>query len=960
MTENQTKLITVQAERWLSLLKDEAEEQLSLLHAEYARTEEPVPYEEREKLKYLPIAVGEQWSERVFDCAWMHITGEGAEGEDLFVKLDYDGEGLVYGENGPVRGITNFSCMYDPALGKPEKLYIPLSEVTKGGKVDFWVDAASNDLFGNFHTGTLIACALVRRDREKVGLYYDFLFLKNLAEALGEKSPQRYAVLYALERAGLMLRRGMTREEVLSVRRTLSPLLHEGGSDRYLTFYAVGHSHLDLAWLWPIRESKRKAARTFSTALRNLEEYPFYVYGASQPQQFAWVKELYPTVYEGVKRAVKEGRFELQGATWVEADTNLPCGESLVRQFLYGQRFWREEFGKESTMLWIPDTFGYSGALPQIMRGFGVTRFVTTKLSWNTGNKFPHHTFYWQGIDGSRVLAHMPPEGSYNSPITPQAVMFSAENFEEKGRSDIAMLLFGVGDGGGGPGEAHLESFARIRDTAGIPNVLPARAETFFERLEKNCDLPVHCGEIYLERHQGTFTSQAHNKQFNRLAENALAAAEGAIAIANAPYDKPALDALWREVLLYQFHDIVPGSAIRRVYEETEARYPALIGSIEEMFRRAAGTLGNELCAFNPTPFDMEEYVLSDGQWYLAEAEAWAFGGLQPCGPVSPPSGLVLENGALRAEFSEDGALVSYFDKTLSKEMLRGESNLFRLYHDVYDAWDIYPRYALQEGERIRAHTVERFAEGPKQGLIFRYAFGASSLEVKISLGARSRRLTFEAVCDWQERDIMLRVEFSPDVTADYATYDVQFGTIRRSTLQNSSIEEAQYEVCGQKFADLSDMGGGFTVANAAKYGYRVKGNVISVDLLRSQNHPCKAQDIGRQTFTYAVFAHAGEVSASVLKEAYAVARPLQTVRAGRTHSPVRMSDPRILIETVKPAEDGRGIVVRAYNPLPERVEAQPAVQGKVTETDMAERTIPTQSAAFRPFEVRTYRIERI
>lgn len=612
------------------VLKDSVYERLVGLDMSYALTQEPVPFRERLSLSYAPIREGEVWSNSLWDCGWFHITGDipqAPAGRTLYFAFDFEGEGCVFSSDGtPLRGITNVSSQFSLRLGFPGKKYIRVSEIAQEGKkADLWIETGNNDLFGNLRTGTVKECAVVTCDEARRALFYDYAFLLDLAESVPEDDPLHYTLVYALEKVALLATKRMSAETIGTCRAILRPHLERKNiADPLLKFYAVGHSHLDLAWLWPLRETRRKAGRTFSTALANLKEYPDYIYGASQPQQFEWVKQDYPALYEKIKAAVKEGRFEVQGGMWVEADTNVTGGESLIRQFLYGTRFWKEEFDKEVHTLWLPDVFGFSGALPQIIRGCGCENFLTIKLSWNMVNEFPYHSFRWQGIDGSEVLAHMPPEGTYISSASPKALRAAAGNYAQRGLSKNAMVLYGIGDGGGGPGRQHLETVAREGSVYGVPDVVNATSETFFRELRKETDaLPVYKGEIYLEKHQGTCTSQSDIKYYNRKIENALAGYEFAQVVTGSA-DHAANDRLWKEVLLYQFHDILPGSSIRRVYDESVARYRELLGEVTERTRATYAGSGDALCVCNTTSYLRRETVKAEGKWYFVEAAPYS------------------------------------------------------------------------------------------------------------------------------------------------------------------------------------------------------------------------------------------------------------------------------------------------------------------------------------------------
>ena len=944
-------------------------ERVAPLRAEFARTEEPVPFAEREKLQYVPVAEGDVWSRTLFDCAWFHFTGEAPAGipeEELYLGIDVDGEGCLFGEDGtPVRGLTNVSTLTEHMLPFQGKRYVPFREGTfRTRPVDVWVDAGSNDMFGTFKGGRLCMAGIYRCDEKRRELLYDYAFLFSLAEGLDGRDPEKMGILYALEEVAVNFSADMPRQKTERLLRVLKPhLLRRGPSRPSLTFFAVGHSHLDLAWLWPLRETRRKAGRTFSTALANLKLYPEYVYGASQPQQFEWVKEDYPALYEKIGAAVAGGRFEVQGGMWVEADTNVTGGESLIRQFYYGKKFWKEEFGKEVNTLWLPDVFGFSGALPQIIRGCGCENFLTIKLSWNMVNAFPYHSFRWKGIDGSEVLVHMPPEGTYNSSAAPDKIIEAGGNYAERGISANAMLLYGVGDGGAGPGREFLEFVRREKDISGMPRVKSATSAEFFAALAKEREkLPEYRGEMYLERHQGTYTSQAENKRCNRLAENRLAELEFACALKgdSGVYER-GLDDIWKEVLLYQFHDVLPGSSIRRVYEETGARYRAILARIGEETARVLGG-GEKKCALNATSFSRGEYLKCGDVWYRAEAKPWSLTALVPAkGKGSCRArGLRIENGLILAEFSETGELTRLFDKENGREAMCG-GNTFRLYDDSFDAWDTYVGYPGSDAQTLRGRRVGYISEGFRAGIVFEYAFGGSLLRQTVTLREGDRALYFGNHISWQETKKMLRVDFRPNVVAEEATFDIQFGSLKRSMKENDSHEWAQYEVCAHKWADISGRGYGVALLNDCKYGYRAKNGVLSMNVLRSQMYPCTDQDKGEHDFAYALLPHAGDAYAGgVAKAAYALNRPLRVVGGEETPSLVATDCEHAVVETVKPAYDGKGIVVRVYNDLPEEIRARVACGGRQCRAaDMLENAgeaLPDAPLNFRPFEIKTLR----
>lgn len=962
------KLIKEKLQCAKCVLRDFIYRRESGLEMAYAVTAEPVPFSERLNLEYRTIAEGERWSASLWDCGWFHVTGKvpaTPEGRELYLAFDFEGEGCIFSADGkPLRGLTNVSSEFDRELGLPGKKYVALSECVQGDFVDLWIETGNNDLFGNERTGVVLECAVVSCDEQRRALFYDYAFLLDLAESVPEEDPLHYTLVYALEEVALLGTIEMSAETVKKCREILRPHLERKNiPDPLLKFYAVGHSHLDLAWLWPLRETRRKAGRTFATAIANLKKYPKYIYGASQPQQFEWVKNDYPALYEELKKAVADGRIEVQGGMWVEPDTNITGGESLVRQFVYGTKFWKEEFGKTVETLWLPDVFGFSGALPQIIRGCGCRNFLTIKLSWNMVNTFPYHSFRWKGIDGSEVLAHIPPDETYNSSGTPSALRRAAGKYSQRGISKNALMLYGIGDGGGGPGMEHLESISRAENVYGVPNTECAPAEQFFSELRKEAErLPEYKGEIYLERHQGTYTSQSLNKRYNRRMENALAAYEFA-QVLSGKTEREATDRLWKEVLLYQFHDIIPGSSIKRVYDESVPRYIQMLAETEERTQKIFSATGSAECAYNSTSFVRNEYLFSDGKWHIVMARPYSVAVLSPA-PESfsvYSDGRRIGNELVEVLVSDEGTILSVKDKASGREALRRESCSFDVYDDAGNAWDFYYNYRNGAQYRFKKTGAEPFADGPRAGVKIKYAYGSSSIEETISVTEGSPLVRIDVKADWRETEKMLRTDFWPAVDADEVTCDIQWGNIKRSMLDNNSIQSAQYEVCAHKWVDMSEPAYGVAVINDGKYGYRCKGGCISMNLLRSQKHPCVDQDKGIQEFSYAIYAHEGNLDHSdVAARAYAFNRPLTAVRAVPTPSLACTDNEHVVIETIKPAEDGMGYIVRLYNDRPDRMSARLSVRGdSMILTDMLEREIaPTDgNLSLRGYEIVTVRV---
>jgi alpha-mannosidase len=701
--------------------------------------------------------------------------------------------------------------------------------------------------------------------------------------------------------------------------------------------------HLDLAWLWPIRETIRKGARTFSTALALMDRYPDYVFGASQPQLYQWMKDRYPDLYARIRERVDQGRWEAQGASWVEGDVNLAGGESWVRQLLHGTRFFRDEFGVDARVAWLPDNFGFPASLPQVLKKSGVDYFLTIKLSWNTTTRFPRHSFIWQGLDGSEILAHMPPEGTYNSAALPHSVRSVETSYEHKDVSEHAMLLFGIGDGGGGPGEEHLERLARMANLEGLPPVRQERSSEFFARLQaESADLPTWEGELYLERHQGTYTTQGRTKRFNRKLEILLHDLEWisvlARALAGHPYPSEALDPIWKEALLYQFHDILPGTSIGRVYEETGVRYGILTREAEDLIGHAAKAIGDSIdgsslarpvLVLNSLPWTRSQWVKLGDEWqFVSDVPSMGYALIDwkprdATGKVLVARQDRLESDILRIDFGDDGRVVSVFDKQDQRQAINSSGgNRLIAYDDDGDAWDFPAAYRRGRQRQCVLESAAARIDGPTAILRQRYRLGESRVDQEIVLTAGSRTVEFRTQVDWQESHTMLRTAFPLGIRASEAACDIQFGVVERSTHRNTSWDQARDEICAHKWVDLSQLDYGVALLNDCKYGHRISGSTLDLSLLRSPTWPDPSADRGRHAFTYALYPHAGNhATGRVPQAAYELNVPLRTVELSRPPRGTRarslsafsVEGEGVMLETVKQAENGSDVVLRLY-----------------------------------------------
>ena len=971
MSAYYSKRLVEKLPQYAERIKSKIYTEISKLETEVFVTPEPVSFLEREQGTKLKLETGDIWG-KVFDCGWFHFWGEVPKeylAEDIVVLIDVSGEGLVVDDEGhPVQGLTCVVNENEPFLAMSgKKVFRPN---IKNGKIDFWMDAGNNDLFGVYKGGKLIKSDIAVFDPLAHKLFFDFVILLDLLNSIPHSSARYYSVLYALSDAGALVS-DWTEGNVKKAIELLKVELSKKNGDQSLEFFATGHAHIDLAWLWPIRETKRKSVRSFATALHNLEKYPSYIFGQSQSQLYDWVKSEYPKLYKNIKQKITEGRIEPQGAMWVEADTNVPCGESLVRQILYGKRFFKEEFGKDQKIAHMPDTFGFTAALPQILKKSGVDYLLTIKLSWSLFNKFPYHTFHWIGQDGSKVLVHMPPENNYNSNASPSAIKRATDNFTEKGRSKVAQILYGIGDGGGGPGEEHLEGMSRIANLEGISPVRQAKTSEFFEVIEKEKDkFFSYKGEMYLEAHQGTYTSQAKNKYYNRLLEKLLRDAEMLCALATlysgAPYPKEEIERIYKEVLLYQFHDILPGSSIKRVHDESVERYICLEQEVRDIISKVVSG-GKRREYFNTLSWQREELVKEEGKWHKIVIPALGSGvptlenEMKSFGVMHIENSL--SNGKITAVFGDKGNIISL--KSGEFEAINSEANVLNIYCDNENAWDIDHDYIKKPVRRAEFLGAKTFVDGPYVIREQRFSFGSSQFLQIIKLKDNSEYLEIENIVDWQESQKMFRIDGNFNITSDYVICDIQFGNINRSTLENNSIEFAQFEVCAHKYVDLTDGAAGVAILNDCKYGFRAKDNFISINALRSTSNPGKDADRGEHKFKYALYPYTANRNTERLS--YEFNYPL--VETSKSiPSLLNVENKNIIVETIKRSEDGKSTIIRLYNNSKAKQVSEIAFCYDFKEihlTDLLENKLQKQKISdgkiileFKPYEIHTLCLE--
>ena len=765
-----------------------------------------------------------------------------------------------------------------------------------------------------------------------------------------------------------------------------------------------GHAHIDLAWLWPLDETRRKAQRTFSTALSLMERYPEFRFNQSTAQLYAFVEEDDPALFAKVKEKVASGQWDPVGGMWVEPDLNMPTGESLVRQLLYGQRFFESRFGRRHQVAWLPDCFGFSPALPQILRGAGISNFFTIKLNWSEANRFPYDLFWWEGLDGSRVLAHLfdnPASvrhrylNGYNGDPNPNALLHTWQNFKGKYLHDESLLSVGYGDGGGGPTDWMLEDARLVNELPVVPSARFALVGDFFAALAKDTAdklLPRWVGELYLELHRGTLTSQGRVKRLHRQAERALITAEAVDAMAAllSGSTPSRFEPLWQLHLRNEFHDILPGSGVREVYEVTEKELGSVIeragGAAAESLGRLrdglAGGPGKQLFVVNPSaqdrPLRVEltepgdgtqqvegAYLVSSGDTVPGLAAA-AFTRLPAPGELAV-SETQLENAYVRVVLDEHGRLASFLDKRAGREVLAGPGNQVWAYVDKprqWDAWDIDADYALDGEELLEAESIEVLERGPHRVAVrIRRRFRGSSLTQDVRLWANSPRLDFRTTIDWHDRRWLLKARFPLAVRADHATFETAFGVIRRPTHRNTTWEAARFEVAGHRFADLSEPGFGAALLNDGRYGHHAIDNELGLSLLRSPIYPDPLADEGSQVITYSLYPHLGGWhEGGVLAEAEDLNAPLLATRCAapepRTWKAVELGGLGLGLGALKAAEDGEGLVLRLYEPQGARGAATvtlPSGWRLASELNLLEDALGEPDLQFSPFQVHTW-----
>jgi alpha-mannosidase len=968
---------------------------------EISPTVDRISHAEAMRLEYRPVALGRQLGP-LFATHWFRVRAEIPEawrGQRVDLLWISHSEATLWIDGKSVQGLNHHPAADKDGSTRPDAQLI---ESAQGGETfEFMIEAAANAYFGvqeeqrrpykHVSAFVLDRCDVARFDPEAWALYFDLVTLVEL-EAESTKDLDKTWGGLLLEELNRFANAcdpddRTTWPEGQQILRTLYT---RKNASTVHSLSAIGHAHIDTAWLWPMAETIRKCERTFSSQVTYMDAYPEHRFACSQALQYAFIQERNPDLWNRMIEKVRAGQFIPVGGTWVEPDCNLPSGESLARQFLYGQRFFMKALGVRCTELWQPDVFGYNGQLPQLMRLAGIRRFLTQKLSWNHFNKPAHHTFVWEGIDGSEVIAHFPPADTYNSTADVAELRRIARDYKDHDRSRESLMLFGHGDGGGGPTKRMLEVLRRAKDLEGLPRTELRTPDEFFTRLERDVrDWPRLIGELYFEYHRGTYTSQAETKAANRRSEELLHDVEVLSAIADrlgrAAYPKAEIEPLWKRVLTNQFHDILPGSSIAVVYEDARRDYREVKARGEDLRDRAAQALvakdGGGATPINTLSFPRRELCRApSGELLFVDAPPIGIGEVRPCPDrvrlERHGDRIVLENESLRAEIETSGDLVRLLDKQSHREALSGPSNILEIYDDhpiAYDAWDVDPFHLETKKACPPAERAEIVGDGPLAGEVsFERSIGKKSrIRQTVRLLAASRHLEFECDVDWAESNTMLKVAFMVTPRAMNATYEMQFGVAERPTHFNTSHDLARYEVPGHRFSDLSEHGFGVALLGDSKYGYSTHRSEMRMSLLRAPTSPDPNADRGHHRFRYAILPHAGGwQDGRVVEEARRFNVPiLWAVGSSERRSFFQLDGGTLVIDGLKKAEDGDGLILRLYegsggrgstglrSSLPfTRAKFVNLLEEEIGAADM--RGDGTVRIAYRPFEIISLKLE--
>ncbi|OTN75551.1 hypothetical protein A5886_000625 [Enterococcus sp. 8G7_MSG3316] len=964
--------------------------------------------------------LGDSWKGRD-RYLWLQATVDVSNSDNIcyfdFGKTGGGGnsgfEALLYVDGVPVQGIdsNHQEYIFQPSeIGKTLTLNLKLWSGLEGGGEKRQLTHTFNQAF------------IGKLDSDANAFYAMSQMILETVSQLTEDHAYKYRLLRLLTEAWQLVDWRVKGDEsfyesIVCANQYLGVQLEKLPKNELVTVTAVGHTHIDLAWLWRLKHTREKVIRSFSTVLKLMKEYPEYVFLQSQPQLYQFIKEDAPDIYRQIKERAMEGRWEVEGAMWVEADCNIPSGESLVRQILYGKKFIKEEFGHESSYLWLPDVFGYSWALPQILKKSGIKTFMTTKISWNQYNRMPNDTFLWKGMDGSEILTHFittPVPGgrswteksnwfyTYNGTLTPETVLGIYRGYQNKALNQQLLLSYGHGDGGGGVTREMLENRRQMAKIPGLPQINTGRADVYFDQLHETVNeqaayLPKWDGELYLEYHRGTYTSQAYIKMMNRYFEIQLRELEALYSCQTltkrSSYPNEIFEKIWKNVLKNQFHDIIPGSSIAEVYRDYRKDAETCMETIAELKENlqakhqpltlvnTAGWSRHSLVKTTTlAPRPKHSVQLGEDCYSVHRIDALdavSFAGNE-CKLSSEQTVLLQNNKAETTyyylEWNQAGQLTRVFDKENKKEVLLGKGNVFQLFEDKpinFDAWDIDLFYQEKMTE-ITGSTWQLKENNPIFAIFTVQAtFGQSTIQQDILLYQHTKRIDFVTEVDWQERQQLLKVKFDVNIRATEATYDIQHGNVKRPTHWNTSWDTAKFETVGHQWADLSQTNYGVALMNDCKYGYDIKENQMRLSLLKGAIYPDPHADLGKHRFTYSLFPHKGDfVTGKVVEEAWEINAPLTLMNADTDLIPFELkAEEGLVVDTIKQAENGEGWIIRCYDHIGADRTCVLTYTGERQvvwqETSMMEEPIEAEKntpieLVLKPYEVKTIKIKEI
>jgi alpha-mannosidase len=989
---------------------------IPLTVAAWQAPREPVPFSEAVCQIFEPVSLGWRFG-RAWSTIWLKVSGtipidwDDSSEQNLIPEIVIDfgyitsrsgfqAEALAYDISGkPIKAIS------------PKNSWLPWSSSNKN--IEFYLEVAANPdvagdytfeptTFGDWDSAPetalyeLKTLHLSRRNKQVWELAQDVWSIRGLVSSLPKESTRRNILLRALEDMLNTVDPTDIQSSAVAGRKILEPALSSPANASSHEIIATGHAHIDSAWLWPIRETVRKCARTFSNVLNLMEEHEEFVFSASSAQHYSWIKNHYPHIFDGIKKRVLTGQWKPVGGMWVECDGNMPGSEAMVRQFVYGQKFFRENFELESNEAWLPDSFGYSASLPQIVKQSGITSFLSQKMSWNQVNKMPHHTFWWEGLDGTRVFTHFPPADTYISELSGEELSHAESNFSEKGRASISLIPFGWGDGGGGPTREMIAAAYRTRDLEGSPKVSMGSADEFFSRaLEEYPEAPVWRGEMYLELHRGVLTSQHRTKQGNRLNESLLREAELWASYSTlktgAEYPTADLVSCWETLLLMQFHDILPGTAIAWVYNEVEKQYAKMTQLLEQIIERSLTELAHD----SKSNLSLKTLVANSRPLALRGVSALSIAALQEQGSVvslaEKANTFVLENSKLRVVIDGVGRISSLITLSDNRDAIAADmpANEFHLHHDTptrWDAWDVDAHY---KKTKIILDTVDEIKTGQgyegeawveSKRTISSVGRPKSTIVQRITLSPDSENLEIDLNIDWHESEKFLKLAFPIDVHSEQVAAETQFGHVWRPTHTNTSWDYARFETCQHRFLFLRESNWGIAFGNDSTYGYDVQRTTeargvtvtsVRFSLLRATHFPDPEADQGLHTMRFTI--RPGSTIQDAVNLGYETNFPIRTVVGNREVSPLVQSDSnQVIIDSVKLAEDGsKDLIVRIYEATGGKASCRIILAGEAKSiqlTDFLERQVPGSPVTsgsgidleLRAFQVLTLKISGI